>query len=53
MDHPRARVSYEERASWGPGSLFRFLYQFGIKNTIKDFEKATAEYRLKKNQKLS
>lgn len=45
MDHPRARVASEERASKGPGIIFRWLYKFGIKGTIKDFEKATAEYR--------
>jgi len=45
MDHPRARVAHEERASYGPGFFFRYLYKLGIKGTIKDFEKATAEYR--------
>jgi len=45
MDHPRARVAHEERASKGPGIIFRWLYQFGIKSTIRDFEKATADYR--------
>ncbi len=48
MDHPRARVAHEERACKGPKSFFRWLYKFGIKGTIKDFEKATAEYRAKK-----
>jgi len=47
MDHPRARVAYEERASKGPGIFFRWLYKFGIKGTIRDFEKATAAYRMK------
>lgn len=47
MDHPRARVAYEERASRGPGIFFRWLYKFGIKGTIRDFEKATAEYKAK------
>jgi len=47
MDHPRARVAKEERASKGPGFFYRFLYRFGIKGTIKKFEKATAEYRAK------
>jgi len=45
MDHPRARVAYEERASNGPGRLFRWLYKFGVKGTIKNYEKATAEYK--------
>lgn len=45
MDHPRARVAQEERASSGPGFVFRFLYKFGINSTIKDFEKATAKYK--------
>ncbi|MFK8162370.1 MAG: molybdopterin-dependent oxidoreductase [Lewinella sp.] len=45
MDHPRARVAFEERASKGPGIIFRWLYKFGIKGTMRDFEKATAEYK--------
>ena len=47
MDHPRARVAYEERASKGPGFVFRWLYKFGINGTIRDFEKATAAYHAK------
>jgi len=48
MDHPRARVAFEERASKGPGIVFRWLYKIGINGTIKDFEKATDEYRANK-----
>ena len=47
MDHPRARVAQEERASRGPGIFFRWLYKLSIKGTIRDFEKATAAYRAK------
>lgn len=47
MDHPRARVAQEERASTGPGIFFRWLYKFGVQGTIKDFEKAMAEHRAK------
>jgi len=45
MDHPRARVTHEERASKGPGIFFRWLYKFGVKSTIKDFELATKKYK--------
>jgi len=45
MDHPRARVAKEERAQFGPGIIFRWLYKFGVKGTIRDFENATKEYR--------
>jgi len=45
MDHPRARVFKEERALKGPGFVFRWLYKFGVKSTIRDFEKATAKYK--------
>jgi len=45
MNHPRARVANEERASKGPGIFFRWLYKLGIKGTIRDFEKATTEYK--------
>lgn len=44
MDHPRARVAHEERASVGPKFFFRWLYKFGIEGTIRDFEKAMTEY---------
>lgn len=47
MDHPRARVAFEERALKGPGIFFRWLYKFGIKSTIKDFQKAADDYRRK------
>ncbi len=47
MDHPRARVAYEERVSKGPNIIFRWLYKFTIKNTIKTFEKSAAAYRAK------
>jgi len=54
MDHPRARVAHEERASTGPKKLFRWLYKFGIKGTIRDFEKATKKYKaeLKESRKM-
>lgn len=53
MDHPRGRVAHEERAAKGPGIFFRFLYKFGVKSTIKDFEKAMEEYRGRKgNEKI-
>ncbi len=47
MDHPRARVANEERASKGPNILFRWLYKIGIKSTIRDYEKATSNYKSK------
>ena len=50
MDHPRARVAFEERAAKGPNILFRFLYKFRINSTIRDFEKATLEYKLNKDE---
>ena len=50
MDHPRARVAYEERTVSGPAILFRYLYRFGIKGTIRDFEKAMAKYKLELEQ---
>jgi len=47
MDHPRARVAFEERASTGPALIFRWLYKIGIQSTIKEFESATAAYKEK------
>lgn len=52
IDHPRARVAFEERGNKGPGSVLRYLYRFGIQSTIKDFEKALAEYRNSNNKEL-
>lgn len=49
MDHPRARVAHEERAIIGPKPLYRWLYKFGIKSTIRDFEKAMIAYKAKCN----
>jgi DMSO/TMAO reductase YedYZ molybdopterin-dependent catalytic subunit len=47
MDHSRARVAQEERASKGPRILFRWLYKFGIKGTIRDFDNAMVAHRAK------
>lgn len=47
MDHSRARVAQEERASKGPGIIFRWLYKLGIKGTIRDFDTAMTAHRSK------
>lgn len=44
MDHPRARVALEERASYGPGWFFRYLYRPLIKSTVKEFQNALDNY---------
>jgi len=51
MDHPRARVNKEERATTGPGLFFRYLYKIGIQGTIKDFANAAQEYRAQRKHK--
>lgn len=48
MDHPRARVSHEERASGGPGWFFRYLYRPLIGGTAKEFAKALEKYEKEK-----
>lgn len=48
MDHPRARVALEERASGGPGWFFRYLYRPLIKSTVKEFQNALEAYESKK-----
>lgn len=45
LDHPRARVSKEERGRWVPGWILRFLYRMMITGTVKDFDKAMQQYR--------
>jgi len=53
MDHPRARVDFEERVAKGPNIFFRFLYKLRLKRTIRDFEKATYDYKFRlKNSKI-
>jgi len=39
MDHPRARVAYEERGRWVPGWLLRYLYRPLVGPTIRLFER--------------
>jgi len=38
MDHPRARVDFEERGRWIPGRLLRLLYRPLVRRTIRLFE---------------
>lgn len=43
MDHPRARVAFEERALGLPGWVFRYLYRPLVGPTSRNFRKALAE----------
>lgn len=45
LDHPRARVSEEERGRWIPGWILRHLYRLMIPGTVKDFENAMKQYK--------
>lgn len=45
MDHPRARVAFEERARGLPGSLLRFLYRPLIRKTAASFARESALYK--------
>ena len=45
MDHPRARVEKEERASGGPGWFFRYLYRPLIPSTVKQFANALEKHQ--------
>ncbi len=40
MDHPRARVAFEERGRGVPGWLLRFLYRPLVKPTMRLFERS-------------
>jgi DMSO/TMAO reductase YedYZ molybdopterin-dependent catalytic subunit len=44
MDHPRARVAFEERGRRVPGWLLRYLYRPLIAMTVARFAKAAAEH---------
>tara|TARA_R110002072_G_scaffold278867_1_gene440795 strand:- start:1011 stop:1682 length:672 start_codon:yes stop_codon:yes gene_type:complete len=43
MDHPRARVAFEERGLWFPGWLLRYLYRPLVRKTIRLFERTVKE----------
>lgn len=45
MDHPRARVAFEERGRWIPGWILRFVYRPLIPYTVKRFSAALKAYR--------
>ena len=45
MDHPRARVVFEERGRVFPGWLLRFLYRPLISSTVGRFDKASRARR--------
>ncbi len=47
MDHPRARVSMEERAKGGPALFFRWLYRRRINSTRKLFEEAAKKHKVR------
>lgn len=44
LEHPRARVSKEERGRWIPGSILRYVYRPLIGRTAKRFEAAMQRY---------
>lgn len=45
MDHPRARVAFEERGRGLPGWFYRYLYRPLIPSTVRIFAQATERYR--------
>lgn len=40
MDHPRARVSHEERGRWIPAIVLRYAYRLLIPSTVRAFRRA-------------
>lgn len=40
MDHPRARVSHEERGRWVPAIVLRYVYRLLIPSTVRAFRRA-------------
>jgi DMSO/TMAO reductase YedYZ molybdopterin-dependent catalytic subunit len=45
VDHPRARVAFEERGRWFPGWLLRRLYKPFIPSTVERFRIGTLKYK--------
>lgn len=50
MDHPRARVAYEERGLFFPGWLLRYAYRPLIGSTVKLFAKRATEHLAKRKE---
>ncbi|MGB0133775.1 molybdopterin-dependent oxidoreductase [Dokdonella sp.] len=44
MDHPRARVAYEERGQWIPGWVLRYLYRPLVRPTMSRFERTLKDH---------
>ena len=50
MDHPRARVAFEERGRYVPGRLLRYLYRPLVRPTIRQFRRALAQHLAEESQ---
>jgi len=50
MDHPRARVAFEERGRGVPGWLLRYLYRPLVRPTIRQFRRALDEHLADESQ---
>ncbi len=50
MDHPRARVEFEERGSLFPGWMLRFLYRSQVTSTRRKFRDALAQHEVSPGQ---
>lgn len=48
LDHPRARVSKEERSRWIPGWILRYIYRLFIPGTVRNFKQVMQKYRADK-----
>ncbi len=44
MDHPRARVAFEERGQWVPGWMLRYLYRPLVRRTALRFDQALQQH---------
>ncbi len=49
LDHPRARVSLEERSRWIPGLILRYVYRVLIDGAVKEFKNAMHLYNARGN----
>lgn len=45
MDHPRARVAFEERGRWIPAIILRRLYRLLVPFSIRNFRRAMEQHR--------
>lgn len=53
MDHPRARVAFEERGRWIPGAILRRIYRLIVPFTVWNFARALAAHHRRQSSSIT